>query len=421
MASVVGQPEAPARTSSANLVLIVVSTAHAMTHMYAALLPLTFPFIIQEFGINYTALGAMMGVTSLAAGLLQFIWGYANRYISSKVLIGGGNILMGVSMLLGGIAPNFLQFALARWTAAIVTSPQHPVGNSLIADHFGRQARGFALAVNYAGGNAGTLLVPVTATLLIVGLGWRQTLAIFAIPCIVVGVLVMALIREAGTRSQQDAKAGKQALSLAAETASLFRNRTFVLLMGASLVAAGGKGLGIVLTFMPAYLSDPVRGLGLPPDAVGFHYTLLLIGSVVGPLALGRLSDRLGVRRPIIVAAYLASAVSITVIARLAGSSWYLPVMLLIFGCTVYAESPMIQAFLSDGVKAGSRDIMFGTFFAVGFGVSSLWGVAQGFLVDTFGFGAMFIAMAVSYVLGALFVFATREEPREPAAEAAAR
>ena len=400
-------------TSGSYTMLTLVSAAHAMTHMYAALLPLTFPFLIQEFGINYTILGAITGIATLMGGLLQFVFGYASRYIPRKLLIGGGNLLLGLSTLWGGWSPNFAHYAAARWAAALVTSPQHPVGNSMIADRFGRKLRGLAMAINYAGGNAGTLFVPVAAALLIAAYGWRQTMLIFALPSLIVGIVAIVFIDDrpsAGSKTEVASK--KEFRSMMRETRELFHNRTFKFLMAASLIAAGGRGLGIVLNFIPPYLGDPIKGLGLPPKTVGLIYTLLLLGSILGPLLLGRLSDRLGVRKPVVILAYLVSTACVFFLAISPQQGWLLYLVIFVFGCAIFSESPLIQSFMSDVTPAGSRDIMFGTYFAIAFGVSSLWVTLQGWLVDQFGFPAMFTTMGASYVVAALFILGAREAPR---------
>lgn len=403
------QARAPTLIASPYALLTLVSAAHAMTHMYAALLPLTYPFIIQEFDINYTLLGAMMGVASLMGGLLQFVFGYVSRYIPRKVLIGGGNFLLGLSTAWGGSAPGFTHYALARWTAAVVTSPQHPVGNSMIADRFGKKLRGLALAINYAGGNAGTLLVPLIGAFLIASVGWRQTMILFALPSLLCGLLVVTLVQDESSASAEGTESNKTLGSMLSETRQIFSNRTFLFLMAASLVAAGGRGLGIVLNFIPPYLGDPQKGLGLPTETVGLIYTTLLIGSVVGPLLSGRISDWLGTRKPIIFGVYLVATASVLFLVNSGIQGWLLHLVIFIFGCAVFSESPLVQSFMSEIVPAGSRDIMFGTYFAIAFGVSSLWVVFQGWLVDNYGFAAMFTAMATSYVIAALLVLGARE------------
>lgn len=403
------QARAPTLIASPYTLLTLVSAAHAMTHMYAALLPLTYPFIMEEFGINYTLLGAMMGVASLMGGLLQFVFGYASRYVPRKVLIGGGNVFLGMSTAWGGAAPSFAHYALARCAAAIVTSPQHPVGNSMIADRFGKKLRGLALAINYSGGNAGTLLVPMVAALLITAVGWRQTMVLFALPPFLCGLLVMTLVHDESSASPEKGEGKKTFGSMLGETRQIFSSRTFLFLMAASLVAAGGRGLGIVLNFIPPYLGDSQKGLGLPTETVGLVYTTLLIGSVVGPLLSGRVSDWLGIRKPIIIAAYLLATASVVFLATSSVQGWLLHLVIFVFGCAVFSESPLVQSFMSEIVREGSRDIMFGSYFAIAFGVSSIWVMFQGWLVDNYGFAGMFTAMAASYVVAALLILGARE------------
>src|SRR5581483_9374234 len=88
----------------------------------------------------------------------------------------------------------------------------------------------------------------------------------------------------------------------------LVRNRNVAVLVGASSIAAAGRGLGVLLTIVPLYLAND---LGFSPWLVGLLYTMMLVGSVVGPMGAGRLSDRVGRKAVLVASLLLATAVTL--------------------------------------------------------------------------------------------------------------
>ena len=78
-------------------------------------------------------------------------------------------------------------------------SPQHPVGNGLLAEQFPAERRGFAISAHIAGGNVGTVVVAVVGAPLIALVGWRGASIVFGVPAIVVAIAILVLVRERGT------------------------------------------------------------------------------------------------------------------------------------------------------------------------------------------------------------------------------
>jgi len=386
---------------------VLVSIAHGITHVYAALFPLIYPIIQREWGLSYGLLGGMIGLVSFVGGLLQLIFGVVGRYAPRNVVLGLGNLLFGISTGLSGLTTTFGGFTALRCLAAVANAPQHPVGNSMIADSFPRARRGSALAVNFAGGNIGTLAVPLVAVALLGAVGWQKTLWLFAIPGIVVGLLLMVLLDD---RGRVIPKTGIN-LSIWSQVREIHQNRNVMMLIGASSIAGAGRGLGVLLTFIPLYLANDLH---YPATAVGIFYTLMLLGTVLGPITAGQLSDRFG-RKAVLMCTYALSTL-VTVVFALATSpaASLLGVVLFLMGAFVFCESPLIQSYMADSVEAGKRDVLFGFYFAWTYGLGALWVPLVGLLIDQFGFSATWLLIAVSYLGGALMVQQSREDTGAP-------
>jgi FSR family fosmidomycin resistance protein-like MFS transporter len=394
--------------------LFLVSAAHAVIHALAVLMPLIYPLIQIQYHLSYTQIGLIVAIPNAVGGFLQIIFGLLSRYILRKVMLGVGNILVGISTFFTGTIVGY--WSLMAWStmSRIAGAPQHPVGSSYLTDRYGRKRHGYALAWHVAGGNIGTLAVPLIAGPLLGMWGWRPVLYLAALPGILFGIAILILVDERNlldhrvTRKQRASSREEYTGSsqwkdgLKAMFAPL-RNRTLAIIMLVSIIAAGGRGLGNVTTYVPLYLQNIRR---LDTGTISIFFTILLIGSVLGPLLGGRLSDRLG-RRLMLYVFYGGSAVTTILFVFLAGPGmpvWLIPIALILMGFAVYAESPLLQAYLADSASPAMRDNAFGLYFALAFGVGSIWSGILGWMIDRFGFDVAFSTMAATYVVAGLLL-----------------
>jgi MFS transporter, FSR family, fosmidomycin resistance protein len=411
--------------------LFLVSAAHAVIHAIAVLMPLIYPLLQIEYHLSYTQIGLIVAIPNIVGGLLQIVFGLLSRYILRKVMLGVGNILVGISTFFTGTIVGY--WSLMTWSmmSRIAGAPQHPVGSSYLTDRYGRKRHGYALAWHVAGGNIGTLAVPLVAGPLLGLWGWRPVLYLAALPGILVGIAILIIVDEKNlldrripsikrefapengtvqTNSSNRTRANwKTGL---ANMLQPLRSRTLLLIMIASIIAAGGRGLGNVTTYVPLYLQN-VRHLD--SGTISILFTILLIGSVLGPLIGGRLSDLAG-RRLLLLMFYGASTITTLFFVFVTGPGmafWLIPISLLLLGFAVYAESPLLQAYLADSAQPEQRDVAFGLYFALSFGIGSAWTGILGWMIDHFGFDAAFWTMAGSYVLAGLTLLLIRGKKQE--------
>jgi MFS transporter, FSR family, fosmidomycin resistance protein len=384
------------------LALGLISAAHAVIHAQSALLPLVYPIVIVEFGLNVRDIGTFIAITTFVGGTMQLAHGVLTRYVARPTLLAGGQLVFGASLVVAGLSQSIAQLLASISVARIGASPQHPVGNALLSDLYPERRRGFAISAHIAGGNVGTILVPFVGGALLLTIGWQLTLAAFGIPALLMGLLIGLLVREDHAAYRRRAREAGSVRQLAREVVG---RRDLRLILAASLVAAGGRGLDIVAPFLVLYLSGP---LGLDEGTVTILYALLLVGAVVGPILAGVLSDRFG-RRRVLVAYYLLSAAGILAFLAAGANLLLLVPLLLPFGTAVFSESPVLQAYLADRAAGPMRDVAFAIYFTFAFGIGAFWAFAIGSIVEAFGYPVAFTVMAASYVGAALLLLAVRE------------
>src|SRR6186713_2831950 len=360
-----------------NRSLLLLSVAHAVNHSFAVLLPLIFLAIIDEFDAGVGAVAILAAVGAFASGAVQLSYAELTRRVSRRRLLGFGGLLFGFGFAAQALAVSFATFAIPNIVARIGGSPQHPVGNGLLAEQFPPERRGFAISAHIAGGNMGTVVVAVIGVPMIAWIGWRGASVVFGLPAIAIGIAILLFVRERGT----DRAAALASGSVREAFGRILRDRDLRWLYLTSALGGGGRGLGVVNLFALIYMTEV---LGLDEATSGLMYGALIVFSVPMPLVAGWLSDRIG-RKPLIIGVYLGGAVAFIVFLAAGTSMFWLWVGIVLMGLFTFAESPQLQALLGDIAPPSSRDASYAIYFAMAFGVGSLWLAVYGAVINAFG------------------------------------
>jgi MFS family permease len=389
-----------------NRTLVLLSIAHAVNHAQAVLLPLIFLAIIKEFGVTIQTIAFLAAFGSVASGMVQLGYAELTRRVSRVRILALGGMLFGGGFAAQALATGFPSFALPNVLSRIGTSPQHPVGNGLLAEQFPPARRGFAISAHIAGGNVGTVVVALIGAPVILAVGWRGASVAFGIPAILIAIAILLFVRERGTDRAAAVASGR--------TRDAFRrilgDRDLRWLFLTSVLGGGGRGLGVVNLFVLIYLT---RVIGLDEATSGLMYGALIVFSVPMPLVAGWISDRIG-RKPPIIGVYLGGALAFVVFI-LAGSSLVgLWIGIALMGLFTFAESPQLQALLADIAPSADRDTSYALYFTLAFGVGSLWTALYGVIIDSAGEATgvplVFGLMAVTFVAAALATVPIRTE-----------
>ena len=389
--------------SHSSLTLTLISLAHGINHAQGALMPLVYPIVLRELGFGYGELGLMLGITSAVGGSLQLAAGALGRIIRRHLLLGLGNASVGVCFLFVGLAQSFSQFFLWTVMSRVGGAAQHSVGSSLLSDHFQHRRLGLALATHFTAGNIGTALIPLFAALLIGLWGWRITTILFAIPTILVGLALCVWLNEPRETSPVESNSTGSFLQ---DSRQALGNGTLRWVLVAAAVAAGGSGHGILSNFLPLYLSHTL-GMGAP--AVGFIFTLVMVGSIVGPLLGGQLVDRLH-PRTVILSGYAVAAMATICLPWVAANQFLLPVSAFVLGTAAFGVNPILQTVVAQVTEDRTRDMGFALFYTATFMAGAIWSPVIGYLSESFGLEAAFSAMAGSFTLASICLVLGRLE-----------
>ncbi len=388
--------------------LWLLSIAHAVNHAQAVVLPLIYLKITDDFGVGVWVVALLAAAGGFASGAVQLAYAGLTRMVPRRILLGVGGILFGGGFAAQAFTGAFGPFAAVNILSRIGGSPQHPVGNGLLAEQFPPQRRGFAISAHIAGGNVGTVVVALIGAPIIVAFGWRGASIAFGLPAIAIALAILLLVRETGT----DRAAAVASGSVRDAFRRIAADRDLRWLYLTSILGGGGRGLGVVNLFVLVYLT---RVIGLGEAQSGLMYGALIVFSVPMPLIAGWLSDRIG-RKPLIVGVYLGGALGF-VVFLLAGSSLIgLWIGIAIMALFSFAESPQLQALLADIARPSIRDASFAAYFTLAFGVGSLWIALYGAIIGLAGTATgvpiVFGLMTLPFVLAALATLPIRADHR---------
>lgn len=388
--------------SEKTTVLWLSNVSHAVNHFQGGILSVMYPAIKEEFGIGETELGILNAIRHGFNSLIQGFYGFVTPFLRKTRILALGNLIMALGVVLSSFAGSFWPFVGARSVVELGSSPQHPVGASLLAGYFPKR-RGFILSLNTSMASVGGFLAPVVGSLLVVSMGWRTTLLTLAGASAIVGIGYLVFGRRVESAAPAKSSTGGGKISEGFKNYRMvLKNRNMLFVSLVMMVGAGGRGGGINDTFLVLHM---VENLGMVLTVAGLAKATQQAGGIFGPMGFGWLSDRLS-RKRVLQASLILSALGSWWVAWQGAGYYYVPLFISLFVYGVFSHSRMTQtqAIIADSVSEEERDAAFSAFFFIGFLSVPFWGVAVGVMMEFLGFSMAFTIVAFSYILGAVLM-----------------
>jgi MFS family permease len=393
--------------------LWLTNASHSVNHFQNGIVSVMYVEVMEEFGIGYVELGFLVAVRNAIGSILQGSFGLITPFVRKTRLMAVGNIIMGIGVAISGAAGSFFGFGAGRVVVEAGSSAQHPVGASLLAGYFPKN-RGTILSLNVSFAGIGGFAAPLLGPLLVVWIGWRQTLLYMSVLSVVIGVGYLFLGRRKPSTTTAGASSAKKTGSMAKLKEGLrnykivLRNRNMLVVSSVMMVGASGRGGGINDTYLIPHL---VNDMGLVLAVAGFAKAAQQLGGIVGPVGFGWLSDRLS-RKRVLQASLILSAIGSWVVAWMGPSLIPLFISLFIYGVFTHSRMTLTQALIADSVEEAERDAAFSAFFLIGFISVPIWGITTGIMMEFWGFSVAFSVIAFTYIIGTLLMSFVQEQPR---------
>ena len=400
-------PTLEATLQQKRLALSVISVCHTLNHLQYSITSVIFPVMMKELGFGLLQLGALSAISNFVGQGLQVVYGLFTGFFKRTQILGAGNVVVGLSAMAQYFVGSYPQLLVARVAIDAGSSPQHPLGASILSRFYPR-ARGWALTFHHSAGSFGSFIGPGLASIALLYMGWRSAFVVFGLASLIMGLALFTLREHTSTANEIAGGKGNFKANLDAYRVCL-KDRNILFTSLVLMVGAAGRGTGINLTYLVPFfmerfdVSAPVGGLFL---------TVLQGAGLVGPLAIAWVSDRLGRRAIVTQITLLLSAVMTVWLAYQTslGALFYLN--LILYGSVVEARGSLTQTMISDFARDDLTDAAFSIYYFVGCISGPIWTLIVGYVMQTYGFTEAFYVAAGTYIAGMLLLTFVKEVPK---------
>jgi FSR family fosmidomycin resistance protein-like MFS transporter len=372
--------------------LAVAGGAHALHDGFTDLIWIALPIWQAEFGLSYAAAGALRTVFSGTMASLQIPSSMLAEKVGPGLVLAVGTALAGLCYCLASMGSGFWWLIGALLLGGIGAATQHPIGSAMVAHAFAGSRSLKALGAYNFSGDVGKVLLPATASALILIMPWRPAYGLLGLVGILAAVAIFLLTPRFAFESEPaDTKAAGTAEETAAQAAETARMKTgFRALVALGIVDSITRGGFFVL--LPFVLT----GKGAQVSAAGFALTLVFFGGAFGKLACGWFASRFGKVFTIAMSKVL-TAVGMAAILLLPFELDF--VLLPFFGVIFNGVTTVTYGSVPDLVTPQRRTRAFSIFYTVTLGFLAAAPPASGYVGDLIGIpGAVMVVAALSVV-----------------------
>ncbi|MGQ9679895.1 MAG: MFS transporter [Candidatus Bathyarchaeia archaeon] len=365
-----------------------ISVSHFAQHLYAGS-SILYNNIMEDLNLNYTQLGLIVGIVNVLGGLLQIVYSIVSRWIPRRLLLLGSNFAMSLGSIITGIADRFEGLIAGKAVMGIGQAGIHPLSSSIISSKFDKRL-GSMFSIFYGLGYVGNIVSPILLSSVALFAGWRNAFLLLASIFFVASLIVFYVLR--GETSADKIPLTESKSGLLGDVKAAFKVKGAIPILVAQSFISGGTGMGVMTTWVPVFLRDASKGLGLTVGFAGIITSLATIGGVLGTFYLGRLGDRVGYVKMASMSLGITTA-TIFMLTFYKGYNLLLIPHLFVLSMTTFGISSLLQAQLVKNATQAEKDVLLGFYFTFGFGVNALWSTLLGALIDSFSFNAIWLTM----------------------------
>lgn len=381
------------------VVISLVGFAHGTSHFFHFVLPSLFPWLMREFDLTFTQVGASMTVFFVVSGIGQALAGFVVDRVGGFRVLCAGVAVLAVAALFLASAQSYVMLLCAAGLAGLGNSVFHPADYTLLNRRVSQMRLGHAFSVHGLAGTLGWAASPIFTLAVAQAMGWRAA----AVGVSIVGLLALsfllvnrrALEDETERRAREAARRGGGTLAFLGVGAVWMCFLFFLVVVMA---------FGALQNFAPPILQRAYDvSLGMATSGL----TAYLLGSAAGITAGGFFASQ-GDRQDRLVAfSLLAAAACAIALATGAVPGWSVVTLMALMGVGAGFSNPSrdilvrraatatfgagaygrVYGFVYSGIDVGLAlaPLVFGPLMDAGRYTLVLWGVA---LLQTLAIGA---------------------------------
>jgi MFS transporter, FSR family, fosmidomycin resistance protein len=370
-------------------VISLVGFAHGTSHFFHFVLPPLFPWLMRDFGLTFTQVGATMTIFFVVSGIGQALAGFVVDRVGGFRVLAAGVALLSTAAIFASAAQGYAMLLAAWALAGLGNCVFHPADFTLLNRRVSTTRLGHAFSVHGLTGSLGWAAAPVFVLALAETWGWRA--ATFGAG--LVGFVALAfLFAQRHVLMDAVAIAPERARTKGGSFAFL-RVGVVWLCFGFFFVAV--MAFGGLQNFAPT-IFERSHGVSLAFATTGL--TAYLLGSAVGTGAGGFFASKGEHQERLVGGALAAAALCSIALATTAFPAWTIVPFMAAMGFGIGFSGPSrdilvrraatstfgaaaygrIYGFVYSGIDSGLAlaPILFGVLMDAGRYSGVLWGVA---------------------------------------------
>jgi len=384
LASTPAGEDRPASPHDKRRTMGVALPVHALHDGYSDLVYVMLPIWQAEFALSYAAVGLLRSTLSGTMAAFQIPAGFLAERVGAAAVLAAGTALAGSCFFLIGWSSSYAFLAAALFLAGIGSSAQHPIGSALVARAFAGPRSLAAIGTYNFSGDIGKVLFPAAATLLMLFLPWRDSIALLGSVGIAAAAAIFLLLPRFAVPSSAAGGSARPRVFRTDEPTG------FPILLAMGTIDNATRTA--FLTFLPFLLR--LKGAELP--TIGLALTLAFIGGAAGKLICTFVGMRIGVFATVILTESL-TALGIFALLPLPLAA-ALPLIPLV-GVALSGTSSVLYGSVAHLVTPAARTRAFAVFYTGTIGGGALAPFAYGLATDALGIAATIAVIAAVALL----------------------
>ncbi|MDI3408215.1 MFS transporter [Streptomyces cavernicola] len=333
---------APARTATPGRVLAIAVCSAFLVGLDSMITVPLIPEIASDTDTAARSGGLLVSAYALLFAVVAPLCGAMSDRIGRRRILCTGLVVFAVANVLTGLGSDFTFILATRALAGLGSAMIMPSVYALIAENFPFERRGKVMGIVVAGLLSSTVLgVPLGSSLAYL-LDWRAAFVAVAVVAAVVYVTVLLLLPAAAPKAPEERASGSPMAAYFGMIRRAVTTPALLCVLGSTLLwsaALYGMFSNIGVFFAERFDFNEAQ--------TGFAIMGSGAGSMAGALLGGRIADRLGKRRVLVVAALVAAA-GVTAVPLIGDRLAVVLVAFILWGTAVGVGQPALNALVSE-------------------------------------------------------------------------
>ena len=353
--------------------------------------------LLRDLAISTAVAGMLGSLTLVASGIGGILFGIiADRYGRRRALI-GSVLVYSIFTAACGFAQSTWQLGVFRFLLGLGMGGEWTSGAAMVSETWPDRHRGKALALMQSGWAVGYAAAALIVALVLPRFGWRIVFMIGILPALLT-LWIRSRVQESEVWLESRAHRDRRTATIKDVFHTRFGGTTALLTLLSTSTIFAYWGLNL---WVPAYLSlEPARGgLGLSTSLTTLLVVTMQVGTFLGYVSFGYVSDAVGRRRAFVT--YILVAALVTLLYGITTNPWILLLLgpvVAFFGTGFFSGFGAVTAEIYPTLV---RAVAQGFTFNVGRLGSAVAPFLVGSMAQTQGFGVAFSMLSVALLIGA--------------------